>query len=70
MPIRAPTCAPARTWRLVLALQGKFGEAQTVASRDLSPAEAAQNIASIREMVSQTNNWQKLKTARKLPPQG
>lgn len=55
---------------LVLALQGKFGEAQTVASRDLSPAEAAQNIASIREMVSQTNNWQKLKTARKLPPQG
>jgi Flp pilus assembly protein TadD len=46
---------------LVLALQGKFDEAQKVAGHDLSQDEAAQNIAAIRGMVGQANNWKKLK---------
>ena len=47
---------------LVLALEGKFDEAQQVAGRDLTPNEASQNIAYIRGMVAQSNNWKKLKT--------
>ena len=46
---------------LVLALAGKLDEAQRVASQDLSPPEAAQNIAYLRSMVGQNNNWKKLK---------
>ena len=47
---------------LVLALEGKYDEAQQVAGRDLTAAEASQNIAYIRGMVAQSNNWKKLKT--------
>jgi Flp pilus assembly protein TadD len=42
---------------LVLALQGKFNEAETIARRDLSPVDAATNVASIRQMISQSNTW-------------
>lgn len=42
---------------LVLALQGKFGEAEEWSRRDLSPMDAAQNVASIRQMISQSNTW-------------
>lgn len=48
---------------LVLGLQGKFGEAETVARRDLSPVEAAQSMAAVRQMVAQTNSWAKIKAA-------
>jgi Flp pilus assembly protein TadD len=37
---------------LVLALQGKYDEAQDVASRDLPPEQSAANIAYIREMMA------------------
>jgi Flp pilus assembly protein TadD len=52
---------------LVLALQGKFDEAKQVATRDLSPAEAEQNIAALRSMVAQPNSWQKLKQLDRRP---
>ena len=42
---------------LVLALQGKFGEAEEVSRRDLAPADAASNVAEIRRMISQSNTW-------------
>jgi Flp pilus assembly protein TadD len=42
---------------LVLALQGKFGEAEELSRRDLSPMDAAQNVASIRQMISQSDTW-------------
>jgi Flp pilus assembly protein TadD len=42
---------------LVLALQGKFSEAEEWSRRDLPPADAAQNVASIRQMISQSNTW-------------
>ena len=42
---------------LVLALQGKFGEAEEVSRHDLSPADAAANVAAIRSMIAQSNTW-------------
>jgi len=42
---------------LVLALEGKFNQAQTVAQRDLSPVDAATNVASIKTMIAQSNTW-------------
>jgi Flp pilus assembly protein TadD len=42
---------------LVLALEGKFGEAEEWSRRDLSPAEATTNVATIRQMISQSNTW-------------
>lgn len=46
---------------LVLGLQGKFGEAEAMSRRDLSQEDTAQNIAYLRKLVSQTNNWAKIK---------
>lgn len=48
---------------LVLALQGKFGEAETVARRDLPPVEAAQSVAAVRQMVAQSDSWSKIRAA-------
>lgn len=45
---------------LVLALEGKTREAQAASERDLSPAEAATNIAAIERMVAQSDPWQTL----------
>ncbi len=47
---------------LVLALQGKFSEAEATASRDLSPADAARNVSAIRKMIAQSNTWRDLQT--------
>jgi len=52
---------------LVLALGGKVDEAQRVASQDLTPEEAAQNVAYLRSMVGQNNNWKKLKQIDRRP---
>jgi Flp pilus assembly protein TadD len=46
---------------LVLALQGRFQEAEQAAQKDLSPADAAANIAFVRSMTAQRNSWQQLK---------
>lgn len=42
---------------MVLALQGKFTEAEDMSRRDLSPMDAAANVASIRSMIAQSNTW-------------
>ncbi len=42
---------------LVLALEGKFAEAEKVEERDRSAHEAAANVAAIRQMIAQTNTW-------------
>nr|WP_255679790.1 tetratricopeptide repeat protein [Methylocystis sp. WRRC1] len=47
---------------LVLALQGKFDQAEEWSRRDLSPIDAAQNVASIRQMISQSNTWRDIQT--------
>ncbi|MGA8169556.1 MAG: tetratricopeptide repeat protein [Methylocystis sp.] len=48
---------------LVLALRGKFEEAAEWSRRDLSPIDAAANIASIRQMISQSNTWRDIAAA-------
>ena len=45
---------------LVVGLQGRFQEAETIARADLPPDEAAANVAYLRQMLSQPNNWSKL----------
>jgi len=49
---------------LVLALQGKFAEAEQVSRRDLSPADAASNVASIRTMIVQSNTWRDIQKVK------
>jgi Flp pilus assembly protein TadD len=55
---------------LVLALQGKFGEAEEWSRRDLSPIDAAANVASIRQMISQSNTWREIQKASPTRPRG
>jgi Flp pilus assembly protein TadD len=46
---------------LVVGLQGRFDEAKKIASAELSPEQAAANIAYLKQMLAQQNNWQQLK---------
>src|SRR6185295_7372546 len=41
---------------LVVGLQGRFEEAETIAKTELSPEQAAANIAYLKSMLSQQNN--------------
>jgi Flp pilus assembly protein TadD len=52
---------------LVVGLQGRFDEAEKIASAELSPEQAAANVAYLKAMLEQQNSWQKLKTAEKKP---
>jgi Flp pilus assembly protein TadD len=45
---------------LVLALEGKFDSAEEVSRRDLSPKDAAANVAAIRRMIAQSNTWKQI----------
>ena len=45
---------------LVVGLQGRFEEAEKIASAELSPSEAQGNVAFLRQMLSQQNTWSKL----------
>ena len=42
---------------LVLALEGKFGEAEDVSRKDMSPEDAKNNVAGIRAMIAQNDSW-------------
>jgi Flp pilus assembly protein TadD len=46
---------------LILGLQGKFADAETVARQDQSPAEAQATVVQLRRVVSQPNSWDLLK---------
>ncbi len=48
---------------LVVALQGRFDEAEGIAIQDTTPQEAEANIAYIRQMMSQQNRWADIKQA-------
>ena len=48
---------------LVLALQGKFNEAEQVSMHDLTPQQAKENVAAIRQMISQSNDWRDIQTS-------
>jgi len=51
---------------LVVGLQGRFGEAETIARADLPTDEAAANVATLRRMLAQ----QRAKTKKIIGPQG
>jgi Flp pilus assembly protein TadD len=44
---------------LVIGLQGRFAEAESIARADLPPDEAAGNVAYLRQMLAQQNGMQK-----------
>jgi Flp pilus assembly protein TadD len=48
---------------LVVGLRGRFDEAEKIAGAELSPDQAKANIDYLRSMLSQQDNWQKLKSA-------
>jgi Flp pilus assembly protein TadD len=45
---------------LVVGLQGRFDEAESIAKADLPPQEAAANVAYLRGMLKQPNKWKTL----------
>ncbi len=45
---------------LVLSLEGKFGEAEEISRRDMSPEAAAANVQAIRSMIAQNDSWKAL----------
>jgi Flp pilus assembly protein TadD len=46
---------------LVVGLQGRFPEAEQIASHELAPEQAQANVAYLRSMLSQQNAWNQLK---------
>lgn len=46
---------------LVVGLQGRFQEAEEIASRELSPEQAQANVAYLRSMLAQQNSWSQLR---------
>ena len=52
---------------LVVGLQGRFDEAEKIASAELSADQAAANVAYLKQMLAQQNNWQKLKSGGDAP---
>jgi Flp pilus assembly protein TadD len=48
---------------LVVGLQGRFAEAEQIASADLPPAEAASNVAYLRQMLARRKDIPKAKTS-------
>jgi Flp pilus assembly protein TadD len=50
---------------LVLALEGKFSEAETVGRTDLSPEAARANVEAIRQMIAQNDSWRELRKPAK-----
>ena len=45
---------------LVVGLSGRFEEAKEIAAAELSPQQAAENIAYLKQMLAEQNNWQRL----------
>jgi Flp pilus assembly protein TadD len=53
---------------LVVGLQGRFQEAETIARGELSSDEAAANVAYLRQMLAQQSGWKKDKRGSPLTP--
>jgi Flp pilus assembly protein TadD len=53
---------------LVLALEGKFAEAEQVSRRDMSAEAASANVRAIRQMIAQTDSWRDLQAGAKTKP--
>ena len=60
-----------QNFALVLALEGKFGEADTVSRQDMSEEDAKRNVQTIRKMIAQNDTWKGLQGkpgAKKVKP--
>jgi Flp pilus assembly protein TadD len=55
---------------LVVGLEGRFQEAEEIARGDLSPSEAAANVAYLRQMLAQQAAWKKKQQGYAPPPSG
>jgi hypothetical protein len=56
---------------LILALEGKFAEAEQVDRRDMSAEAAKANVEAIRRMIAQNDTWRDLQTGaatKRAPP--
>lgn len=53
---------------LVVGLQGRFDDAETIASQELSPEQAQANVTYLRQMLAQQNAWSQLKDQDKTKP--
>jgi Flp pilus assembly protein TadD len=53
---------------LVVGLQGRFQEAESIARGDLSSAEASANVAYLRQMLAQQQQWKKDRRGSPLTP--
>ncbi len=62
-----PTNRCAENLALVLALEGKFANAEEVARRDLDAKDAAANVAAIRRMIAQSNTWKRIQETNTKP---
>jgi Flp pilus assembly protein TadD len=52
-----------QNFALVLALEGKFSEAEEVSRRDMPADAAARNVTAIRDMIAQNESWRALQGA-------
>jgi Flp pilus assembly protein TadD len=50
---------------LVLALEGKFAEAERISRQDMTAQAASANVAAIKQMIAQNDSWQDLQTSPK-----
>jgi Flp pilus assembly protein TadD len=50
---------------LVVGLQGRFDEAQQIAAAEISPEQAKENVAYLKQMLTQRNTWQALQSGGK-----
>jgi Flp pilus assembly protein TadD len=55
---------------LVLALEGKFAEAEQISRQDMTAQAASANVAAIRQMIAQNDSWRQLQTADVKPKRG
>lgn len=53
---------------LVVGLQGRFEEAEAIASSELAPAQAQANVTYLRSMLAQQNAWNQIKDDEKEKP--
>ena len=65
-----PNAAPKvrQNLALVVGLEGRFAEAEKIASADLPPDEAAANVNYLREMLAQRSDWSKKSGEPYVPP--
>ncbi|MBS3649738.1 tetratricopeptide repeat protein [Pseudaminobacter sp. 19-2017] len=54
-----------QNYALVIGLQGRFDEAEKIASQELSPDQAKANVAYLRSMLAQQNAWSQIKAEDK-----